>query len=201
MAHVFSSSCNKLVWHGSSSLQLLFACMKRNYRPSAFHIEDTISLVWMLIVDICGNIFGIFIKSLLCSCLVTLNLMLYVFHYAHCFVFTLHFFACVCLEIMMKAVCGHWYYYCSQNKMCSKEAATALVLFCVYFVDFSLPKISCLASEMPTRFCICLANNLDCVGFEVLTVVIMKGTVFWHVTACGPLEVSRRCGGIYHLHL
>jgi hypothetical protein len=31
-----------------------------------------------------------------------------------------------------------------------------------------------------------------CVGFEVLTAVVMKSTVFWDITPCSPLKVNRR---------
>jgi hypothetical protein len=30
------------------------------------------------------------------------------------------------------------------------------------------------------------------VGFEVLTGVVMKSSVFWDITPCSPLKVSRR---------
>jgi hypothetical protein len=33
------------------------------------------------------------------------------------------------------------------------------------------------------------------VGFEVLTAVIMKSTIFWDITLCSPLSVNRRFGG------
>jgi hypothetical protein len=33
-----------------------------------------------------------------------------------------------------------------------------------------------------------------CVGFEVLTAVVMKSTVFWDITPCSPLSVDRRFG-------
>jgi hypothetical protein len=39
------------------------------------------------------------------------------------------------------------------------------------------------------------------VGFEVLTPVVMKSTVFWDITMCSPLKVNRRFGGTYRLHL
>jgi hypothetical protein len=40
-----------------------------------------------------------------------------------------------------------------------------------------------------------------CVGFDVLTAVVMKNTSFWDITPRGPLEVNRRFGGAYRLHL
>jgi hypothetical protein len=39
------------------------------------------------------------------------------------------------------------------------------------------------------------------IGFEVLAAVVMKNSIFWDVTPCSPLKVSRRFGGTYHLHL
>jgi hypothetical protein len=38
-------------------------------------------------------------------------------------------------------------------------------------------------------------------GFEVLTAVVMKYTIFWDITPCSPLKVNRRFGGIYSLLL
>jgi hypothetical protein len=38
------------------------------------------------------------------------------------------------------------------------------------------------------------------VGFEVLTVVIMKTAIFWDIAPCSPYT-NRRFGGTYHLHL
>jgi hypothetical protein len=42
--------------------------------------------------------------------------------------------------------------------------------------------------------------NID-VGFEVLTPVVMKSTVFWDMMLCSPLKVNQLFGGTYHLHL
>jgi hypothetical protein len=39
------------------------------------------------------------------------------------------------------------------------------------------------------------------VGFEVLTEVVMKCSVFWDITPCSPLKVKQLFGGTYHLHL
>jgi hypothetical protein len=39
------------------------------------------------------------------------------------------------------------------------------------------------------------------VGFEVLTAVVMKSSVFWDETLCSPLKANRRFGGRYRLHL
>jgi hypothetical protein len=39
------------------------------------------------------------------------------------------------------------------------------------------------------------------VGFEVLTAVVMKSSIFWDITPCSPLKVNQRFGGTYRLHL
>jgi hypothetical protein len=40
-----------------------------------------------------------------------------------------------------------------------------------------------------------------CVGFEVLTAVVMKSSNFWDITPCSPLKVNRRFGGTCLLHV
>jgi hypothetical protein len=37
------------------------------------------------------------------------------------------------------------------------------------------------------------------VGFEVLTAMVMKRTIFWGITPCSPLSVNRRFGGTYRV--
>jgi hypothetical protein len=39
------------------------------------------------------------------------------------------------------------------------------------------------------------------VGFEVLTAVVMKSSMFWDKTPCSALKVKRRFGGTCRLHL
>jgi hypothetical protein len=39
------------------------------------------------------------------------------------------------------------------------------------------------------------------VGFEVLTTVVMKSSIFWDITLCSLLKINRYFGGIYCLHL
>jgi hypothetical protein len=41
----------------------------------------------------------------------------------------------------------------------------------------------------------------DNVGFEVLTAVVMKSSVFRDITPCSPLKVNSRFGGTCRLHL
>jgi hypothetical protein len=36
--------------------------------------------------------------------------------------------------------------------------------------------------------------NNDLAGFEVLTAVVRKGSVFWDIVPCTPLSVNRRFG-------
>jgi hypothetical protein len=39
------------------------------------------------------------------------------------------------------------------------------------------------------------------VGFEVVTEVLMKSTIFWDITPCIPLKGNLPFGGTYRLHL
>jgi hypothetical protein len=41
---------------------------------------------------------------------------------------------------------------------------------------------------------------IEFIGFEVLTSVIMKNTVFWDMTPCSPVVVHRRFGRTYCMH-
>jgi hypothetical protein len=43
--------------------------------------------------------------------------------------------------------------------------------------------------------------QLASIGFEVFTAVVMKNTIFRDITSCSPLNVNRRFGGTYRLHL
>jgi hypothetical protein len=45
------------------------------------------------------------------------------------------------------------------------------------------------------------AHEYESVGFEVLTAVVMKSTILWHITPCSPLSVNRFFGRIYRLHV
>jgi hypothetical protein len=44
-------------------------------------------------------------------------------------------------------------------------------------------------------------NNNNNVGFEVLTPVVMKNSIFWNITSRSPLRVNWYFGGTYRLHL
>jgi hypothetical protein len=39
------------------------------------------------------------------------------------------------------------------------------------------------------------------IGFEALTALVMKSSIFWNKTLCSSLKLSRRFGGTYCLHL
>jgi hypothetical protein len=44
-------------------------------------------------------------------------------------------------------------------------------------------------------------NYIKCVGFEVLTPMVVKSTIFWNIALCSPLKGNQRFGGTYRLHL
>jgi hypothetical protein len=44
-------------------------------------------------------------------------------------------------------------------------------------------------------------TQISCLGFEVLTAVVMKNSVIWDVTSCSLLKINRRFGVIHRLHL
>jgi hypothetical protein len=44
-------------------------------------------------------------------------------------------------------------------------------------------------------------GTMPSLAFEVLTPVVMKGSVFWVITPYSPLKVNRRFGRTYHLRL
>jgi hypothetical protein len=48
---------------------------------------------------------------------------------------------------------------------------------------------------------IVINSVLKNVGFEVLIAVVMKSPIFWDKMPCSPLQVNRRFGGTYRLHL
>jgi hypothetical protein len=46
-----------------------------------------------------------------------------------------------------------------------------------------------------------VTNRNISVGFEVLTGVVMKSTIFWGIISCSPLQNQPTFRGTYHLHL
>jgi hypothetical protein len=60
----------------------------------------------------------------------------------------------------------------------------------------------CLFSGIPLQtFASAAYIKTDPLEFEILTAVVMKSSIFWDITTCGQLEVSRRFGGTYRFHL
>jgi hypothetical protein len=45
------------------------------------------------------------------------------------------------------------------------------------------------------------SNKVILLGLEVLTAVVMETSIFWDITPCSPLNVNRRFGRTYRLHL
>jgi hypothetical protein len=60
--------------------------------------------------------------------------------------------------------------------------------------------VSCFTQVTLSELCSAEWYN-DYVGFEVLTAVVMKSTMFCDITPCIPLRVNRRFGAKYHLNL
>jgi hypothetical protein len=46
-----------------------------------------------------------------------------------------------------------------------------------------------------------MTTNWIYVGFEVLSPVVMKSSIYWDITPCSPLKFIRRLGGTYRFHL
>jgi hypothetical protein len=46
-----------------------------------------------------------------------------------------------------------------------------------------------------------IIHKIRYIWFKVLTAVVMKSTIFWDISPCSPLEVKRRLGRTYRLHL
>jgi hypothetical protein len=45
-----------------------------------------------------------------------------------------------------------------------------------------------------------LVNKSTSIVFEILTVVVIKSSVFWDITPCSPFKVNQHFGGTCHLH-
>jgi hypothetical protein len=67
------------------------------------------------------------------------------------------------------------------------------------FLFMSLEAACC--SETPITLPGAKARENQHQPFEVLTVVVMKSSIFWDITPCSLLKVNRRFGGTYRLHL
>jgi hypothetical protein len=68
-------------------------------------------------------------------------------------------------------------------------------VFSIIKGEFSIPKLVYSTTNIG------FLNTPKDVGFEVLTAVVMKSTIFWDITLCSPLSVNQRFGGTYRLHL
>jgi hypothetical protein len=42
---------------------------------------------------------------------------------------------------------------------------------------------------------------IDIAGYDFLTAVVIKGSIFWPITLCSLLKVKQRFGGTHRLHL
>jgi hypothetical protein len=57
------------------------------------------------------------------------------------------------------------------------------------------------AWKYSTRISVTINLTEICVGFEVLTAVTMRISIFWVVTPCSLVELRRGFGATYRLHL
>jgi hypothetical protein len=55
--------------------------------------------------------------------------------------------------------------------------------------------VSLYVSSTESHLLLSAQTFLCVVGFEVLTAVVMKSIIFWHITPCSPLSVNQRFGG------
>jgi hypothetical protein len=62
-----------------------------------------------------------------------------------------------------------------------------LILIALNYITFGLNSENTEYSEYFT-------DNKFIVGFEVLTAVVMKSTIFWDIMPCSPLKVNRHFG-------
>jgi hypothetical protein len=51
------------------------------------------------------------------------------------------------------------------------------------------------SSQLPMNCVFC------CILIILQQKLYLKSTIFWDITSCSPLKVSRRLGGTYRLHL
>jgi hypothetical protein len=88
---------------------------------------------------------------------------------------------------------------------CSPHLSSFIILsspFPQYYVKLQIMNFFIMQFLPPC----CYILSLDCkyflqrIGFEVLTAVIMKSTIFWDITTCSPLRVKRSFGGTYRLN-
>jgi hypothetical protein len=65
-----------------------------------------------------------------------------------------------------------------------------------YFIQLHI-----ISTKMYKYYCetVCFGGSLCHVGFEVLTAVIRKSSIFWYIVPCSLLKISWRFGGTYRL--
>jgi hypothetical protein len=62
-------------------------------------------------------------------------------------------------------------------------------------------------SKSRVRACVCVCVCSEMSGLVILVSIkcwkqnLIKSTIFWDITPCSPLNVNRRFGGTYRLHL
>jgi hypothetical protein len=82
----------------------------------------------------------------------------------------------------------------SNNKI--RVCKLGLLLQCPWVYKYFLPPLHILLTL------IFFEDRIEMyLGSEVLTVVIMKSSIFWDIMTCGPLKVNWRFGGTCRLHL
>jgi hypothetical protein len=69
------------------------------------------------------------------------------------------------------------------------------------FVSVSFPTYHDILFILSSKYLVREKHKLHCMGFEVLTAVVMRSYIFWHITSCSPLKVKRRFAGTCRLHL
>jgi hypothetical protein len=98
-------------------------------------------------------------------------------------------------------VCDRWttlislgLYMVCHKKPCCKHVLMFLFLISSFIIH-SIPLLCHKFKKIFQRYW------TKTVGFEVLTALVMKSTIFWDIRPCSPLSVNRRIGGTYRLYL
>jgi hypothetical protein len=68
-------------------------------------------------------------------------------------------------------------------------------------IRFGAQHFGILPTDITRGFIAVFEQTRIYVGFEVLTMVVMKSTIFWDITPCSPLNVNRRFRETYLLIL
>jgi hypothetical protein len=83
----------------------------------------------------------------------------------------------------------------SANLYVLVDGFQTFLVACVSLYLFQTPESVSRSVSQSLRW----SSNKD-VGFEVLTAVVLKSTIFWDITPCRPLKVNRCFGGTYRVH-